>query len=201
MAPTDRATLLNKLADLIDVSAGRHPDAERNANALADLEALDNGKPAKMALWVDVATAVKLLRYYAGWCDKIEGKTVPGPEGMLTFTKYQPLGKHSRASSMSMMLLGLYYAPVAEALLALLLYFTLCNCIALVSHGWIRMGAGVVAAILPFNFPMLGAVCKLAPALAAGNTIVIKSSEKTPLGALFLADLVKQVGFPPGTIL
>jgi len=65
LEPHERGLLLLKLADLID----------RDKQYIADLEALDNGKPAKMALWVDCATASRLLRYYAGWPDKITGET------------------------------------------------------------------------------------------------------------------------------
>jgi retinal dehydrogenase len=134
----ERGALLARLADLI----------ERDREYIADLEALDNGKPAKMALLVDASTASRMLRYYGGWCDKLTGSTLPTAGGGLTYTRYEPLG--------------------------------------------------VIAAILPFNFPMLGAVTKAAPALAAGNTIVVKPAEQTPLGALYLASLVAEAGFPPG---
>ena len=59
---------------------------------------------------------------------------------------------------------------------------------------------GVVGAIVPWNFPLLMATWKLAPCLACGNTVVIKSSEKTPLSLLFLAHLAQQAGFPPGVL-
>ena len=59
---------------------------------------------------------------------------------------------------------------------------------------------GVVGAIVPWNFPLLMATWKLAPCLACGNTVVIKSSEKTPLSLLFIAHLAQQAGFPPGVI-
>jgi len=59
---------------------------------------------------------------------------------------------------------------------------------------------GVVGAIVPWNFPLSLAVWKLAPALACGNTIVIKPSEKTPLSLLRLAELVVKAGFPPGVV-
>ncbi|EKM54309.1 uncharacterized protein PHACADRAFT_258089 [Phanerochaete carnosa HHB-10118-sp] len=57
---------------------------------------------------------------------------------------------------------------------------------------------GVVGMIVPWNFPLMIAVWKIAPALATGNTIVLKPSEVTPLSALKLAELVKEVGFPDG---
>jgi phenylacetaldehyde dehydrogenase len=59
---------------------------------------------------------------------------------------------------------------------------------------------GVVGAITPWNAPMLVAVGKLAPALAAGCTVVLKPAELTPLSALYLAELAQKVGFPPGVI-
>ena len=59
---------------------------------------------------------------------------------------------------------------------------------------------GVVGAIVPWNFPLLMATWKLAPCLACGNTVVIKSSEKTPLSLLFLAHLSQLAGFPPGVL-
>jgi len=57
---------------------------------------------------------------------------------------------------------------------------------------------GVVGAIIPWNFPLLMACWKIGPCLACGNTLVIKSSEKTPLSLLLLAELTRQAGFPPG---
>ncbi|KAG6042114.1 hypothetical protein E4U41_005662 [Claviceps citrina] len=59
---------------------------------------------------------------------------------------------------------------------------------------------GVCAQIIPWNYPLAMAAWKLGPALAAGNTIVMKPSELTPLSVLYLADLIRQVGFPPGVI-
>jgi len=59
---------------------------------------------------------------------------------------------------------------------------------------------GVVGAIVPWNFPLLMAVWKLGPCLACGNTVVLKSSEKTPLSVLLLAELTRQAGFPPGVV-
>ncbi|KAK9453274.1 aldehyde dehydrogenase domain-containing protein [Dipodascopsis uninucleata] len=59
---------------------------------------------------------------------------------------------------------------------------------------------GVCALIIPWNYPLMISIWKVAPALAAGNTIVLKSSEHTPLSALYLASLIKDSGFPPGVI-
>lgn len=138
MNPHERGHLLSKLADLID----------RDKEILANLEAWNVGKPAKMALWVDASTASRLLRYYAGWPDKLTGSVCPTAGGGLSYTKYEPLG--------------------------------------------------VVACILPFNFPLLGVITKAAPALATGNTVVVKPAETSPLTALYLAQLVVEAGFPPG---
>jgi len=59
---------------------------------------------------------------------------------------------------------------------------------------------GVVGAIVPWNYPLMMATWKLAPALAAGCSIVLKPDQKTPLTALRLAELATEVGFPAGTI-
>ncbi|KAJ5691022.1 hypothetical protein N7488_011757 [Penicillium malachiteum] len=59
---------------------------------------------------------------------------------------------------------------------------------------------GVVGLIIPWNFPMINLAGKMAPALAAGNTVVLKSSEKAPLTSLYFAKLVEKVGFPPGVV-
>lgn len=59
---------------------------------------------------------------------------------------------------------------------------------------------GVVAVISPWNFPFAMAIWKIAPALAAGNCVISKPSEVTPLTCLHFASLVQQAGFPPGVI-
>ena len=61
-----------------------------------------------------------------------------------------------------------------------------------------REPLGVVGAIVPWNFPLLMAAWKIAPALAAGNSVVLKPSEKSPLSALRLAELVAEAGIPDG---
>ncbi|KAK7470746.1 hypothetical protein VKT23_002166 [Stygiomarasmius scandens] len=78
-----RSKLINKLADLI----------ERDAQELAELEALNNGKPVKVARDFDIGDSVQCLRYYAGWADKITGQTIE-IEGTLktAFTKHEPIG-------------------------------------------------------------------------------------------------------------
>jgi phenylacetaldehyde dehydrogenase len=63
-----------------------------------------------------------------------------------------------------------------------------------------REPVGVVGAIVPWNFPLLMTAWKVAPALAAGCTVVLKPAEDTPLTALLLAEVVNEVGFPPGAL-
>jgi aldehyde dehydrogenase (NAD+) len=59
---------------------------------------------------------------------------------------------------------------------------------------------GVAGQVIPWNFPLLMAAWKLAPALAAGNTCVLKPAETTPLSALLLAEVIAEAGLPPGTV-
>lgn len=63
-----------------------------------------------------------------------------------------------------------------------------------------REPVGVVGAIIPWNFPLLMCGYKLGPALAAGNTVVLKPAEQTPLSALRLMQVLEEVGFPPGVV-
>ncbi|KAK2058387.1 aldehyde dehydrogenase [Colletotrichum caudatum] len=135
--PSQRGVLMNKLADL----------AEKNTDLLAAVESLDNGKSISMAK-IDVYNVVGCIRYYAGWADKIEGKTIDVAPDMFHYTRPEPIG--------------------------------------------------VCAQIIPWNFPLLMLAWKIGPALATGNTIVMKTAEQTPLSALVFANLVKEAGFPPG---
>jgi acyl-CoA reductase-like NAD-dependent aldehyde dehydrogenase len=64
----------------------------------------------------------------------------------------------------------------------------------------LREPIGVCAAIVPWNFPLLMAVWKLAPALAMGNTVVLKPASNTPLTALRLAELIAETELPPGVV-
>jgi aldehyde dehydrogenase (NAD+) len=59
---------------------------------------------------------------------------------------------------------------------------------------------GVVGAVIPWNFPLLMAAWKIAPALACGNTVVLKPAETTPLSALVLAEIAADAGLPPGVL-
>jgi aldehyde dehydrogenase (NAD+) len=79
----ERARLLNKLADLV----------ERDAEDLAALESLNNGKPFKIARDFDIGDSVGCLRYYAGWADKIVGQSIEiDPKTKFAFTKHEPIG-------------------------------------------------------------------------------------------------------------
>src|SRR5271170_3150495 len=140
MNASARGRLLNQLADLI----------EHNADQLARLEALDNGKPASVAKAVDVAKTVACYRYFAGWADKVQGKTIPIDGDFFCYTRHEPIG--------------------------------------------------VVGQIIPWNYPMLMQSWKLAPALATGNTVVMKPAEQTPLSALRIGELILEAGFPDGVV-
>lgn len=63
-----------------------------------------------------------------------------------------------------------------------------------------REPMGVVGLIIPWNFPLLMAAWKLAPALASGNAVLLKPAEETPLSALRLGELILEAGFPPGVV-
>lgn len=82
MSASERGRLLNKLADLI----------EANMDELARLEALDNGKPYAMALAADLPLTIACYRYYAGWADKVQGKTIPVNGPYFTYTRHEPVG-------------------------------------------------------------------------------------------------------------
>src|SRR5437764_4792376 len=79
---SDRGKLLYKLADLI----------EQNADELAGLESLDNGKPYRDARTIDVPMTAKCYRYYAGWADKVHGKTIPVEGNYFCYTRHEPVG-------------------------------------------------------------------------------------------------------------
>jgi aldehyde dehydrogenase (NAD+) len=140
MSATQRGRLLYKLADLI----------EQHADELARLETLDNGKPLRDSQKADVPLTIACYRYYAGWADKIQGKTIPISGPYFCYTRHEPVG--------------------------------------------------VVGQIIPWNFPLLMQAWKLGPALAAGNTVVLKPAEQTPLTALRVGELIVEAGFPPGIV-
>ncbi|HYB98638.1 MAG TPA: betaine-aldehyde dehydrogenase [Candidatus Limnocylindrales bacterium] len=140
MRARDRGRLLYRVAELI----------EKNAEELALLETLDNGKPINETSTVDIPQAAEVFAYYAGWADKVYGETIPVGDSFFTYTLREP-------------------------------------------HG-------VCGQIIPWNFPLLMAAWKLAPALACGNTSVLKPAEQTPLTALRLAELMAEAGIPAGVV-
>lgn len=115
-----RGRLISRLAELIELEK----------RYLADLESTDNGKPLAEAEF-DIDCVVATLRYYAGWADKIHGKTIPADGGVFSFTRVEPVG--------------------------------------------------VCGQIIPWNYPSLMLAWKFGPALAAGNTVVLKPAEQTPV--------------------
>src|SRR6202453_1325983 len=140
MRASERGRLLYRLADLI----------EANTEQLAFLESLDNGKAVSVAKAVDVAKTIACYRYFAGWADKVQVKTIPIDGDFFCYTRHEPIG--------------------------------------------------VVGQIIPWNYPMLMQAWKLAPALAIGNTVVMKPAEQTPLSALRVGELIVEAGFPEGVV-
>src|SRR5258705_7089398 len=82
LSASQRGALMYKLADLI----------EKNADELAQLESLDNGKPYHVAKAADLPLTIACYRYYAGWADKNHGKTIPVSGNYFTYTKHEPVG-------------------------------------------------------------------------------------------------------------
>ncbi|KAJ4816692.1 Aldehyde dehydrogenase [Rhynchospora pubera] len=140
MTAYERSRILLRFADLID----KHNDE------LAALETWDNGKPYEQAAKIEVPMLSRLMRYYAGWADKIHGLIVPAD------------GPHH---------VQVLHEPI-----------------------------GVAGQIIPWNFPLLMFAWKVGPALACGNTIVLKSAEQTPLTALYAAKLLHEAGLPEGVL-
>lgn len=85
--PQQRSIMLLRLADLL----------EKNADLLAAVESLDNGKSITLAKG-DVAAAVGCIRYYGGWADKIEGKTIDIDPDMFHYTRPEPVRQSLRPS-------------------------------------------------------------------------------------------------------
>ncbi|WP_026678995.1 aldehyde dehydrogenase family protein [Fictibacillus gelatini] len=82
LSTAERAHLIYKLADLID----------ENKEELAQLEALDNGKPYELALSDDIPGTVEHFRYFAGWATKVLGQTIPISPDYLNYTRHEPIG-------------------------------------------------------------------------------------------------------------
>ncbi|KAL7808735.1 aldehyde dehydrogenase [Trichoderma aethiopicum] len=137
--PTARGKLLVKLADLF----------EEDSDTLAAIESLDNGKALSMSK-VDIQIAADTLRYYGGWADKINGKTIDTDVEHFTYTRHEPIG--------------------------------------------------VCGQIIPWNFPLVSLSMKIGPALACGNTVVVKTAEQTPLSSLYAATLMQKAGIPAGVV-
>jgi len=142
LTPAKREARLHRLADLM----------QEDAEALATIETLDNGKPLTTSREIDIPDAVRCVRYMAGWPTKIDGRnvTVSASNSPLALTMKEPVG--------------------------------------------------VVAAITPWNFPLCMAVQKVAPALAAGCTVILKPAEQTSLTALRLGALALEAGIPDGVL-
>ncbi|XP_041058749.1 mitochondrial 10-formyltetrahydrofolate dehydrogenase isoform X1 [Carcharodon carcharias] len=144
MNARDRGRLLYQLADLM----------EEHQEELATIEAIDSGAVYTLALKTHVGMSIQTFRYFAGWCDKIQGSTIPinqaRPNRNLTFTKKEPLG--------------------------------------------------VCAIIIPWNYPLMMLAWKSAACLAAGNTLVLKPAQVTPLTALKFVELAARAGLPRGVI-
>lgn len=119
------------------------------AEAVAQLLAMETGKALRTECRGEVAVAADLLEFYGGLGGELKGETVPYNPRMLTMTTREPLG--------------------------------------------------VVAAILPWNVPLVLMMLKIAPALVAGNTVVVKASEEAPFATLLAAEIV--AGFLPAGVL
>ncbi|XP_078399224.1 cytosolic 10-formyltetrahydrofolate dehydrogenase [Cetorhinus maximus] len=144
MNPRDRGRMIYRLADLM----------EQHQEELATIEAIDSGAVYTLALKTHVGMSIQTFRYFAGWCDKIQGCTIPinqaRPNRNLTFTKREPIG--------------------------------------------------VCGIVIPWNYPLMMLAWKSAACLAAGNTMVLKPAQVTPLTALKFAELTVKAGFPKGVI-
>lgn len=136
---TDRAVILNKVADRI----------EQNLEKLAVAEAWENGKPVRETLAADLPLTVDHFRYFAGCIRAQEGGLSQLDNDTVAYHFNEPLG--------------------------------------------------VVGQIIPWNFPLLMATWKLAPALAAGNCVVLKPAEQTPASIMMLIDLIGDL-LPPGVV-
>ena len=144
MAGKDRAAVLNKMADLLELHADR----------MGEVQCLDNGIPLEMSKAVVRYLGADLFRYYAGWCTKITGDAFNTAVGL---------------KKMDFMV------------------------------NTLRDPIGVIGAIVPWNAPAGMIALKVAPALAAGCTMVLKSAELAPLIAGFFGELLLEAGAPPGT--
>ncbi|MCH8556791.1 MAG: aldehyde dehydrogenase [Balneolia bacterium] len=139
MSPTERAIILNKIADRM----------EENLEYLARVETIDNGKAIRETMNADLPLAIDHFRYFAGVIRAEEGSVAELDEHTVSMLIPEPLG--------------------------------------------------VVGQIIPWNFPILMATWKLAPALAAGNCTVIKPAEQTPVSIMVLMELIGDL-LPAGVL-
>ena len=139
MSTTERANILNKVADRL----------EQQLEKFAILETLDNGKPIRETLAADLPLAVDHFRYFASCVRAQEGSIGEVDHNTMAYHFHEPLG--------------------------------------------------VVGQIIPWNFPLLMAAWKLAPALAAGNCVVLKPAEQTPLTIVIFAKTMADL-LPPGVL-
>lgn len=138
---TERSNMLLKIADLV----------EANAERLAKIECVDNGKAIRECMAADIPLVIDHFRYFAG--------VIRGEEGTAS---------ELDANTVS-----------------------LC----------IQEPLGVVGQIIPWNFPLLMAAWKVAPAIAAGNCVVLKPAEQTPTSIMALMELIKEANIlPPGVL-
>jgi len=138
-SPPERSEILLEIADRIDA----------NAEKLAMIETMDNGKPIRESLTMDVPLSSDHFRYFAGVVRAEEDSAVMIDDQTLSIILREPIG--------------------------------------------------VVGQIIPWNFPFLMAAWKIAPALAAGDTVVIKPSSVTPLSILEFAKIIQDI-VPPGVV-
>ncbi|TDW31457.1 aldehyde dehydrogenase family protein [Cryobacterium psychrophilum] len=136
---TERAAVLNRIADKIDA----------NNELLSVAETWDNGKAIRETLNADIPLAADHFRYFAAAIRAQDGDHAQLDNDTVAYQFHEPLG--------------------------------------------------VVGQIIPWNFPILMAVWKLAPALAAGNTVVLKPAEQTPASILVLIELLGDI-LPPGVV-
>lgn len=180
-------TLINPATEekLCDVASGGVPEIE--AAVVAARAALESGPWSKM----DGGTRAKLLWKLAELCERDLAEIAR----LETVNQGKPIFESAKIEVPFVASLFRYYSGWADKLggetipgIPGFLNYTL------------REPVGVVGMIIPWNFPLLLAVWKLAPALAAGCTAVIKPSEATPLTALKLGALCLEAGIPPGVV-
>lgn len=146
LPPSQRERVLLRVAELI----------ERDAAVLAEIDVIDNGMALQGAGRAAPMLSAKYFRYYAGWINKLFGKTIPADA--------PPRGGGEQ------------------------FVYTL------------REPVGVAALITPWNAPLVMAALKLAPALAAGCSSVLKPAELAPLSAGWLLRLLHEAGVPEGVV-